>query len=103
MPGLLNLHVHLPASGSPKKQGNPRKLVKFMTSMALTRRIALAMCEGYAKTQLLSGVTTIRISGVFVWQTVTVAFSHRSSMDTGRPTTGERPLTTACLPQESLP
>ena len=60
MPGLINLHVHLPASGSPKKQGNPRKLVKFMTSMALTRRIALAMCEGYAKTQLLSGVTTIR-------------------------------------------
>ena len=63
MPGLINLHVHLPASGSPKKQGNPRKLVKFMTSMALTRRIALAMCEGYAKTQLLSGVTTIRTVG----------------------------------------
>ena len=63
MPGLINLHVHLPASGSPKKQGNPRKLVKFMTTMALTRRIALAMCEGYAKTQLLSGVTTIRTVG----------------------------------------
>ena len=63
LPGLINLHVHLPASGSPKKQGNPRKLVKFMTSMALTRRIALAMCEGYAKTQLLSGVTTIRTVG----------------------------------------
>ena len=63
MPGLINLHVHLPASGSPKKQGNPRKLVKFMTSMALTRRIALAMCEGYAKTQLMSGVTTIRTVG----------------------------------------
>lgn len=63
MPGLINLHVHLPASGSPKKQGNPRKLVKFMTSMALTRCIALAMCEGYAKMQLLSGVTTIRTVG----------------------------------------
>ena len=63
MPGLINLHVHLPASGSPKKQGNPRKLVKFMTSMALTRRIALAMCESYAKTQLMSGVTTIRTVG----------------------------------------
>ena len=63
MPGLINLHVHLPASGSPKKQGNPRKLVKFMTSMALTRRIALALCESYAKTQLMSGVTTIRTVG----------------------------------------
>lgn len=63
MPGLINLHVHLPASGSPKKQGNPRKLVKFMTSMALTRRIALALCENYAVTQLMSGVTTIRTVG----------------------------------------
>ena len=63
LPGLINLHVHLPASGSPKKQGNPRKLVKFMTSMALTRRIALAMCESYAKTQPMSGVTTIRTVG----------------------------------------
>ena len=48
MPGLINLHVHLPASGSPKKQGNPRKLVKFMTSMALARRIAVANVRGYS-------------------------------------------------------
>ena len=80
MPGLINLHVHLPASGSPKKQGNPRKLVKFMTSMALTRRIALAMCEGYAKTQLMSGVTTIRTLGDVGYEVVTL----RDQIDAGQ-------------------
>lgn len=64
MPGLINLHVHLPASGKPKKkQSDVKKLVKIMTSNALMRTIAKKMCEGYAKTQLYSGVTTIRTVG----------------------------------------
>lgn len=64
MPGLINLHVHLPASGKPKKkQSDTKKLVKLMTSTALMRFVAKKMCEGYAKTQLYSGVTTIRTVG----------------------------------------
>ncbi|BFL35205.1 amidohydrolase family protein [Holdemania massiliensis] len=64
MPGLINLHVHLPASGKPKKkQSDPKKLVKLMTSNNFLRKIMLKMCEGYAKTQLMSGVTTIRTVG----------------------------------------
>lgn len=64
MPGLVNLHVHLPASGKPKeKQTDTVKLVRLLTSNALFRRIVRAMCEGYARTQLLSGVTTIRTVG----------------------------------------
>ena len=64
MPGLINLHVHLPASGKPKKkQSDPKKLVKLMTSNNFLRKILLKMCEGYAKTQLMSGVTTIRTVG----------------------------------------
>lgn len=64
MPGLINLHVHLPASGKPKKkQADAKKLVKLMTSNQLLRRIMQSMCEGYAKQQLLSGVTTIRTMG----------------------------------------
>ena len=64
MPGLINLHVHLPASGKPKKkQSDPKKLVKLMTSNNFPRKIMLKMCEGYAKTQLMSGVTTIRTVG----------------------------------------
>ena len=56
LPGLINMHVHLPASGKPKKKASdPKKLVKLITSCALTNRIGVNMCEGYAKTELLSG------------------------------------------------
>ena len=37
-------------------------------------------------------------SAVLLWQTVTVAFSRRSSRAAGLPMTLERPITTACLP-----
>ena len=64
MPGLINMHVHLPASGKPKKkQQDNTKLVKTMTSNGLLRSILRRMCEGYARTQLMSGVTTIRTMG----------------------------------------
>ena len=72
MPGLINMHVHLPASGKPKKKpSDPRKLVKLITSNGLTRRIGVKLCEGYAKTELLSGVTTIRtVGGVADFDTI---------------------------------
>lgn len=64
LPGLINLHVHLAGSGKPKKkQSDPVKLVRFITSNALMRHIGKKMVAGYAKTQLLSGVTTIRTVG----------------------------------------
>ena len=64
LPGLINMHVHLPASGKPKKKASdPKKLVKLITFCTLTNRIGVNMCEGYAKTELLSGVTTIRTVG----------------------------------------
>ena len=64
LPGLINLHVHLAGSGKPKKkQSDPVKLVKLITSNALMRSIGKKMVAGYAKTQLLSGVTTIRTVG----------------------------------------
>ena len=61
MPGLINMHVHLPASGRPKKkQQDNVKMVKLMTSNGLMKAVLRKMCEGYARTQLMSGVTTIR-------------------------------------------
>lgn len=64
MPGLINLHLHLPASGKPKKkQTDAAKTVKLMTSCAPLRAILEAMCRSYAKTELMSGVTTIRTVG----------------------------------------
>ena len=72
LPGLINLHVHLPASGKPKKKASdPKKLVKLITANALTRRIGVKLCEGYAKTELLSSVTTIRtVGGVADFDTI---------------------------------
>lgn len=64
MPGLINLHVHLPASGKPKKkQPDNAKLVKLVTSNPILKKVAYSICAGGAKTQLLSGVTTIRTVG----------------------------------------
>lgn len=72
MPGLINLHVHLPASGKPKKKASdPKKLVRLITSNALTRRIGIKMCGNFAKTELLGGVTTLRtVGGVADFDTV---------------------------------
>lgn len=64
MPGLINMHVHLPSSGKPqKKEVDTTKLVNFVTKYKLTRFVLQKICESSAKTQLLSGVTTIRTMG----------------------------------------
>jgi imidazolonepropionase-like amidohydrolase len=64
MPGLINMHVHLPGSGKPqKKQRDAAKLVNTLMSTALSRAIVYQMCAGFAKTELMSGVTTIRTVG----------------------------------------
>ena len=71
LPGLINLHVHLPASGMPKKkESDPKKLVRLMTSSTLLASFGKKLCAGYAKQQLLSGTTTIRtVGGVADWDT----------------------------------
>ena len=64
MPGLINLHVHLPGSGKPSSgKGDVAKLVKLVTSNPITMFAVRKICAGYAKQQLLSGVTTIRTVG----------------------------------------
>ena len=72
LPGLINLHVHLPASGKPrKKPSDPKKLVKLITTNSVTRSFGVKLCEGYARTELLSGVTTIRtVGGVADFDTI---------------------------------
>lgn len=72
LPGLINLHVHLPASGKPKKKpSDPKKLVKLITSNGLMRRVGVKLCESYARTELLSGVTTVRtVGGVADFDTI---------------------------------
>lgn len=64
MPGLINLHVHIPATGKPKKKPtDAKKLVHFMTSNVLTRKIMEKLYQDYARIELMSGVTTFRSVG----------------------------------------
>lgn len=64
MPGLINMHVHLAGSGKPqKRQRDNARLVDMIMSTALTRAVAYKMVSGFAQTELMSGVTTIRTLG----------------------------------------
>ena len=64
MPGLINLHVHLPAGGKPQnKPMNTTKLTKFALSSSVSKALVLKMCHAYAMQGLLSGVTTVRVVG----------------------------------------
>ncbi len=64
MPGLINLHVHLPGSGMPKdtKKQNKESVDRLMSN-PITKKILYLMCKKYARIELLSGVTTIRTVG----------------------------------------
>ena len=64
MPGLINLHVHIPGNGKPqKKPMDAKKSVKMMTSCGLARKLVEMIYQKYANMALLSGVTTIRTVG----------------------------------------
>lgn len=64
MPGLINMHVHLAGNGKPqKKQRNNEKVVKTLMGTALSRAIAYKVVCGFAKDEVMSGVTTIRTVG----------------------------------------
>lgn len=64
LPGLINMHVHLAGSGKPqKKQRDNEKLVKTIMGSSLARAVAYKMVAGFAKDELLGGVTTIRTVG----------------------------------------
>lgn len=69
LPGLIDLHVHLALSGKPpkpKKNSKPvdyEKLYNLLTGNALIRMGAKKLVASYAKTEVMSGVTTIRTVG----------------------------------------
>ena len=64
LPGLINLHVHLPGSGKPtKKPMNLPRICNIMTSCELGNRIGCSMVAANAKNALMAGITTIRAVG----------------------------------------
>lgn len=82
IPGLINLHVHLPASGKISKTpvAEKKKLIKKITSNSLMRKIGIGLCAKYAKMELKSGVTTIRtVGGIADFDTIL-----RDEINTGK-------------------
>lgn len=64
MPGLINMHIHLPATGTPKKkESDPKKLVRLLTSNGFTFKVLKKICQSSVEMQLNSGVTTVRTVG----------------------------------------
>ncbi|MCQ2462495.1 MAG: amidohydrolase family protein [Clostridia bacterium] len=63
MPGLINLHVHLPSSGRPMKTKPDYRKVELLMKLSAARAIVRVMCRNYAKLQLFSGTTTVRAVG----------------------------------------
>ena len=69
LPGLINLHVHLATSGKPpkaeKEPPDYKKLFRILSRSRLVLAVIKRMTAGYAKTELMSGVTTIRtVAGI---------------------------------------
>ena len=69
LPGLINLHVHLATSGKPpkkeKKPPNYKLLFQILSRSRLVLAVIQRMTASYARTELMSGVTTIRtVAGI---------------------------------------
>jgi len=67
LPGLVNLHAHLPATGKPPKANakpvDYKKLFNLLSTIPPVLAYFMALEKGSAKNQLLSGVTTLRTVG----------------------------------------
>ena len=64
MPGLVNMHIHLPSEGKASmKQHDNVKLVNMVTKHKLFMDVLQKMLEGFVKTEVLSGCTTVRTVG----------------------------------------
>ena len=87
LPGLINLHVHIPSGGKPaKKKIDYEKLAKLLR-FGVVRKVIYAMCAANARQALFSGTTTVRaVGGVLHFDT-----ELRDSINAGK-TVGPRIL-----------
>ena len=65
VPGLINLHTHLPSSGklSKKRLGDKEKLRNFVINTKLGNLIGSILVKSSALNSLKSGITTLRAVG----------------------------------------
>lgn len=89
MPGMINLHAHLPGTGKPpKKRMNLVGIKKLIGSCGLTRKVGEKIIANNAKVALMSGTTTVRGVGTLFDLDARV----RDSINKGK-TVGPRILT----------
>lgn len=83
MPGLINLHVHLPSSGkAPKANAKPVNYKKLFGLLSIpgVKTGYRKLQNGLVKTELYSGVTTLRaVGGILDFDTKT-----RDKIDAGK-------------------
>lgn len=75
MPGLINAHVHLLASGKPMKAiaaGKSQDRVIRFTKTKLGHKVVDSMVKNHAATALNSGVTTLRCVGDMLYSDVKI-------------------------------
>ena len=63
LPGLINAHVHLAGSGKPSKKKHDAEYVNNLLKHKLVTKVVKGMCKNFAKMEMLSGTTTIRLVG----------------------------------------
>ena len=63
MPGMINAHIHLPSSGMPGGSSRTPEQVQKMKKSKIIMAVMKQLCKKAAKTQLMSGTTTVRTVG----------------------------------------
>lgn len=63
MPGLINLHVHLPSGGKPTKKKLDYEKIAKLLKLGTARAVVRKMCQKLAQAELYSGTTTVRAVG----------------------------------------
>lgn len=79
MPGLVNMHVHFCGSGKPVSAGGAGSLMKMLDN-PLGRAVLRRIVKEHARTQLASGVTTVRGAGDPLFSDIAV----RDDIEKGR-------------------
>ena len=70
LPGLINMHIHIPSSGKPKKGKTDYNKIMKLLKLAPVRSFIKGQMAGLVMDQLLSGTTTVRaVGGIYDYDT----------------------------------
>lgn len=63
LPGLINMHMHIPTNGKPKKKPVNYEAVSKLLKIGAIRAVYRKVCEANVRSDLYAGITTIRAVG----------------------------------------